>query len=226
MATTLANLQIDARFHANDSELDLTGAAALRIVNLVYQSLCTPGGTLGGRRIGRRWPELIRQNTSLTTTAGTETYTFPTSPVFKSGEWTLELLRAAQSSEPYFIDEATDEGEWSALDWATNAIPERYRLLHNGTAVVLALRPKPDTTGDTLRITGLIEATDMTASNNTVFREAQHDRALAILIAAEWKRMRLEPDRASELMFQALSLLPRNRVGIDRPQPTLQAWAT
>ena len=68
MAKTLAELQIGVRHHARDDSLVLTDTNTLASVNRIYRNLASL----------LPWPELRRQDTSITTISGTTTYNWPT----------------------------------------------------------------------------------------------------------------------------------------------------
>lgn len=207
MADTLTNIQTDVRFWANDSQLDITSGTNLRVFNSVYQGMFTPGYKLFGVNIGRRWVEATREDTSLTMVAGTEQYTWPASPVFKE-PFFIEGLDVNASNDPYTIFPVPTMQLWSDLDDSNNAQPIYYRLIDVSGTLKLALRPPPDQ-ADPIRITGLIEVTELTTgSESTVFKNTNADRALAMLVAAEFKDKRGNSRRALELLQKARSLLP------------------
>lgn len=210
MGDSLTNIQSDARHYANDANLVITSAEGLRIANLIYQGMLTDGFRLGGVKIGRRWPEATREDTSLTSVASQEQYTWPTSTVFKR-TWFIEYLDASSSNYPYPLREVPDILTWTAYDASISqtGIPIYWRLLDVSGTVKMALRPNPDTTGDTIRITGLIEATEFTdGTSTTVFLNNNADRALSIFIAADYKAKRGQSERALELISEGVGLLP------------------
>ena len=157
---TLTNIQTDFRTWANASNQSLTSGANLRLFNQIFRGMCSPGYSLLGRKIGRRWPEFTRENTSLTSVASQEQYTWPTSPNLKRPFY-IEYLDASSDDYPYPLTEVTNAETWSAWDSSISqtGIPRLYRLLDVTGVVKLALRPNPDTTTDTIRITSLIGAT-------------------------------------------------------------------
>ena len=211
MGDSLTNIQSDARHYANDFALTLTSGQGLRNANLIYQGMLTEDFRLGGVKIGRRWPEATREDTSLTSVADQEQYTWPTSPVFKR-PWFIEYLDAGSSDYPYPLREVPDILTWNAYDSSISqtGIPVYWRLLDVSGTVKVALRPNPDTTGDTIRISGLIEATEFTdGTSTTVFLNNNADRALAIFIAADYKAKRGQAQRALELISEGMGLLPR-----------------
>ena len=207
MVDTLTNIQTDARFYANDSALIITSGEELRIFNLVYQGMMSPEYEMLNIRVGRRWPETTQEDTSLTMVVGQEQYTWITSPDFKQPAW-IEGIDS-NTSEPYPLTWAPDMTAWSGLDYTGNAEPLMCRLIDVGGVVKLAIRPTP-VRADTIRVTGLIEATELTqGSDSTIFLLKNSDRALSMLVAAEFKSQRGQSQRALELITNAVSLLPK-----------------
>ena len=74
MSDTLTNIQTDARFWASDRELVITTGDNLRIANQIYQGMLSVDFKFLGVDIGRRWPEVTREDTSITFTAGTKRF--------------------------------------------------------------------------------------------------------------------------------------------------------
>ena len=207
MADTLTNIQTDIRFWADDDNLTVTSGANLRAFNTVYEGMLTPDYRLMGVKIGRRWPEVTREDTSLTMVIGQEQYTWPASPDFKPPFY-IEGLDTNASNDPYPIPPAPDMASWSVLDDQNNARPIYYRLIDVSGTVKLALRPAPDQ-ADPIRITGLIEVTALTGgSDSTIFLNQNADKALAMLVAATFKAKRGDPSRALDLIQMARGMLP------------------
>jgi hypothetical protein len=208
MADTLTNIQSDVRRYAFDNSIDITTGDGLRVFNEVYQGLFSPKYKLYGVVLGRRWPEATQEDTSITLTAGTGQYTWPTSPTFKPQPF-LEYLDVSSNDDPVPIDWATTLAEWSPADLSTNGLPVLARLINVSGTLKLELRPKPDTTGDKIRITGEIEVTELTqGSDTTIFANKNIDRALAQIVAARFKSYRGDRGRAIELVTEAEGLLP------------------
>jgi hypothetical protein len=299
MAETLANIETDVQFYANDRRLTITSGDHLRIANLIYQGFLTPDFRMPGTniKIGRRWPEVTQEDTSITTTVGTEQYTWPSSPQFKEPFY-IELVDATDSL-PTPIYPVTSLDEWSELDDTNNGTPKFYMLIDVAGTVMLALRPNPDTLGDTIRITGAIEGLEFASPSTTTvdadsasaqkvlnvaattmfsaedhfivgegttreetgvvasvtagasitavsdlafshtaaqadvvakttkFLNKNSDRALAMLIASQFKRVRGDPSRANELVGEAMSLLPADDYQpTTRPTNQIRPWAT
>jgi len=198
MSDTLSNIQTDARFFADDSVVDLTTGLGLRIANLVYQRMCNM----------RRWPELIRVDTSLSTTSGTDSYTWVTSPVFKE-EPLIEIQESSGSSDYCIISRCPDEHTWTQIKNSGNSFPVYYRKINESGTVKIVFGPTPNVSSLTIRITGLIEATEFSGgASTTVFLEKNSDRALSMLIAAEYQEKRGFRDESTLLRRQAMSLIP------------------
>ena len=209
MSDTLTNIQTDARFWASDRELTLTTGDNLRIANGIYQGMLTPGYKFLGVSIGRRWPEVTRQDTSLTMVVGQENYTWPASPDFNE-PYFIEGLNSSASNEPYPIDAAPDMESWSFYDQTGNAEPLFWRLIDVSAVLTLSLRPNPIRT-DGIRITGCIEGTAWTTgSSTTIFKHVNSDHALSMLIGAHFQSKRGNANRAMELVDMAAGLLPVN----------------
>lgn len=222
MVDTLINIQSDFRFWADAESEILTTGTNLRIFNTVYQGMFSPDYMLLGVNIGRRWPEGTREDTSLTMVVSQEQYTWPTTPKYKEPIWVEGT--DSSTSEPYPILWAPDMNTWSAFDRVGNSRPLYCRLIDVSGTVKLALRPTPVKT-DGIRITGLIEITELTdGTKSTIFLNKNSDRALAMLIAATFKAKRGDTGRALELINQAKGLLPINDTtpsltGTGRAQP-------
>lgn len=215
--TTLTTIQTLTQFWANDSQIDLTSGTGLALANEVYQDLCG----------SRRWPELTQQDTSISTVSGTEYYTWPTNPVFKEEPY-VEFLDSTNSNQPVAVLPAPNEEEYTELGVTFKAHPPIfYRKLTTAGAVKIGLRPIPDRSSDTIRITGRIEATEFTnGASSTIFLNIQSNRALSILIAAALKKKRGEVDRAMVLEAEAKKLLPRYDYNPRRQRGQITPWVT
>ena len=215
MATTLTNIQSDVRFYANDSVIDLTTAADLRRVNAIYHGMFSPGWEVfPGLRIGMRWAEQTREDTSLSTTAGTAAYTWPTSPVFLKETVTVEILRQSGGTDYQQIRRAADEREWLAHKNSGNAFPVFYRWMDSAGTTQLQFAPAPDTSSLTIRLRGLVQPDEFTSgSSQTAFDEIRSDKAFAMLIAAEYKHKRGDINGAMELAGRARGFLPHGEIG-------------
>ena len=207
MAMAVSEIQRHFRFYANARDESLTTEDGLARLNAMYFGLCVPYFTVLGVRMGRRWPEFYRSH-DIATVATQADYAWPTSPVFASDEYNVEYIRASDG-EVIPLVQTPNLAVWGAAATLSDDEPEQYRLYHNGTAVKLALRPAPDTTGDTIRINGVVEPTALGAGDSTAFLSKNTDLALAMLLAADYKAKRGEPDTARGLLASAEGLLPR-----------------
>jgi hypothetical protein len=230
MPETVANIIIDAQHYADDSQLTLSTGVGLRRLNQMYRGMTNPGWKMLGRTvIGRNFPELLTTDTSLATTDGTATYTLPTTNRFR-GRPFVEILDASDNSEPIRIPYATSMHEWNRY-WSDNTdMPWMCMLIAAGGVTAgrkLEFRPSPDTTGDTIRLTGYKELDVFTATTDTTeFTEASSDDALAMLVAADYLSKRGDSGRAQELIENAIGIMPTDSVSV-RLHDTghIQPWA-
>ncbi len=293
MADTLANIEADAQHYANDSQLNAVSGQGLRVSNRLYNGMTTPGyragfaGTLV--TIGRRWPELLKSDTGLTTTSGTAKYALPSSrsgsttvddtssgstlPVaattsFRAGdririnsgggreevnivdsvssgvslamvfaltnvhtlaqadavvienlvfhmeELTVVYVDASSNSYEYVIGKSPSEREWADHFSSNNAIPLVWKQYYDGSNNVIEFRPAPDTTSDTIKLWGYVQATPFaTSASTTEFIHKNSDYALALLIAADWLAKRDKTSRSRQLISEAVALLPSEDSG-------------
>lgn len=218
MAVTLANLLLDVQFHANDSQFSAAqGSAALRIVNEAYQDFATL----------RKWPELDKVDTSLTTVAGQEAYTWPITLIWKD-EPTINIKRINQQNYPYRMNPCPSEDMWAQVRRTGNSFPYYYRRYRTGTTDTLLLRPITAFTGDIIEIWGPTEITefvgDGSAADTTPFMNTQSDRALAMWIAMFLKLQRKDVAGAQVLRQQATGILPARQFTPVYRQGELQPW--
>ena len=211
MADTLTNIEADARFLSSNNSLDITteGSIGLRNATMVHRGMTTPDWRMFGQKIGRRYPEYTIEDTSIKVTSGTENYPWLESPVFIEEPF-IELLDVSSSNLPYPIEPVPSMQIWSDLDDSNNGPPKYYRRFYKGGEVVLALRPKPDTTSDIIRISGIVEADEFAdGDSKTRFLNANADHALALFIAAFYQQHFGKTDDAIALIAQGVGLLPR-----------------
>jgi hypothetical protein len=167
---------------------------------------------------------LTVDDTSLTTVLGQEEYTWPLSSTFSEDPY-LELLDSSAQDDPCPIKPCGSEERWSALDILDNGTPTDYRFITRAGALLLALRPVPDATGDTIRITGQrLPDAFVNGSSTTPFRDRRHDEALSILIAAEFRAQQEAVDDATRLVRQALGLMPKNEFQPRSEPSRIQPW--
>lgn len=199
MATTISNLQTLVRWEARDSQFSLTDSNGLSIGNAVYRRLAALID----------WPELNYQDTTLSTTAGTEKYTWPTTYDFIDVTG-IEIQDPYDNSKYKMVSPAPSEFEFGLMRAKENAFPELYKRGNDGTNNVLYLAPAPNISSLTIRITGQIEPTAYTlASSTTVFISSSADDALSYLIAADLLDKREQPQRAQRLVGRASEVLSR-----------------
>ena len=213
MVDTLTNIESDAQHYANDSQLNASSGQGLRVSNRLYNGMTTPGyragfsGTLVS--IGRRYPELLKTDSTLTTTSGTAKYTLPATPVFHMEELMVVYVDASSSSYEYVIDKSPSEREWAAHFSSNNAIPFVWKQYYDGSNNVIEFRPAPDTTSDTIKLWGYVQATPFaTSASTTEFIHKNSDYALSLLIAGDWLAKRGKTRRSRELITEAVALLP------------------
>lgn len=192
MAQTLGTIQTAAAYYARDTGLDLTTANSqgLAISNQVYRdvaALLSPS-------------ELNRTDTSLTTTADTEEYTWPSSPIFIDVT-SIEVQDPTNELKFARIDPVVSNDDWTDYRNGKSCFPRVYKRAHNGSNNVIQLAPKPKTAGLTIRITGIVEPTAFSGtSSTTVFLSNIVDDAISILIAASFSSKRAQPQRSAELV--------------------------
>lgn len=226
MGSTLSSVQSLAQFHAKARNLTITSGQGLLVANQVLDAMCSPDGEVVGMRVGRRWRELTEINTSLTTVASQEEYTWPINSTFAEDPY-LELLDASASSDPSPIAPCGSEDRWSALDLLDTGTPTDYRFVMRTGVLKLALRPVPDTTGDTIRITGQkLPDKFVNGSSVTPFNDRRHDQALSILIAAEFRAQQESVDDATRLVRQALGLMPKNEFQPRSEPSRIRPWGS
>ena len=224
MGQKLSEVQSLARFHAKALNLPITSGQGLLVANQVLDAMCSPDGEVVGARVGRRWRELTVIDTSLTTEASQEEYTWPLQSSFAEDPF-IEWLDASSSSDPCPIRPIGNEDEWSALDVLNTGDPAYYRFLDRSGILKIAFRPIPDTAGDTIRITGQrLPDPFVNANSVTPFRDRRHDKALAILIAAELRAQQEGVDDASRLVRQALGLMPKNEFQPRSEPSRIRPW--
>ena len=197
MAQTLSQIQTIVQFEARDDNIALSSGTGLAQANAIYRRLCAL----------LSFPELTREDTSLSTTAGTEAYTWPSSPVFIDLQ-KVEVKDPDDDLKYKFIAPAQAELEWSLEREKKQNFPKFYRRMHNGTSNVIQFAPTPHIGSLTIRLTGVIEPTAFTASSSTsIFLNTAVDEALAYLIASDTMQQRAFYDHADSLLKRAAELL-------------------
>lgn len=181
MAKLLSEIQTGAGYNLGDTSLDITtDATGLITFNRVYRAL---SGALP-------WPELRRQDTSLTTVAKQETYDWPTNEVYLNIQ-SVEIQDSEDNNYYKLVFPPADESSWAdALTAPAQPVPDlylRYSVLDGATVThKVAFRPVPKY-ASTVRITGIVEPRELIgAADATVFLSRAADDALEHLIAAIW----------------------------------------
>jgi len=199
MAKTIATIQSLVRWECRDQTFSLVDTSGLQIGNSLYRRLCAL----------IEWPELNREDSTLSTTSGTEKYTWPATNTYIDITG-IEIQDPYDNSKYKQVSAAPSELEFNLMREKPKAFPELYKRGHDGTNNVLRLAPKPDTTGLTIRLTGQIEPAEYTGSTDTtVFIMSSADDALSYIIAADVLDKREQPQRANRLVGRAAELLSR-----------------
>jgi hypothetical protein len=199
MSSTLTQVQTLTRALLGDEDIDLTTTANLAVVNSVYRQLV---------RL-HQWPEWYREYTTLSTTAGTEAYTWPTDPVFFD-TLSIEVQDWTDDMEYKTIPAAKSTTEWNRARRWENGFPYLYRRIYT-TSEQLQFAPTPLEGSSTIRITGISEpnAANTTGkaltagADTTLFNTDGADEILAVMIAALYADKREFPSRAQRLLSSA-----------------------
>lgn len=201
LGANLSTIEGLVRFYAKQDDLNITtDPQNLSVANLVYRRMVSP--------VYRRWPEVTRADAQITTVLGQESYTWPTTPAFQFPVQ-IEFCEASDPNHPRVLTPVSSMVEWAGWDSDNNGTPQVYMLLDEAAVLKLAVRPKPERTGDIIRILGSIGVDEFTnGSSKTVFVNATSDDALAKLIAAEIKRNKGDTGRADELEADARRGIP------------------
>ena len=196
MSDTLTQLQVKVRWQSRDSAFSLTDDTGLAVTNGMYRRLAAiiP------------WPELNRTDTSRSTTEDQEAVTWPS--VKFADVTSVELQDPNDNLKYQVIVPARTEQEWSIAREAPAGFPQMYKRAHDGTQNVVQFAPKPNTGSLTVRVTGYIEPTEVTAAaSTTVFIAETPDDILSLMISADIADKRNQPVRAQSLAKRAAELL-------------------
>lgn len=197
MAQTVTNIQTKVRWEIRDEAYDLTDTTGLAVFNMIYRRLAS----------FLPWPELLRSDTSLTTTSGTEDYTWPSSPIFID-VLSVEIQNPEADMRYCTIAPVQTFSEMTVERGKKKDFPLVYMRAHDGSNHVLRLAPTPDTSSLTVRITGIIEPTEVTSgTDTTIFLNRSSDDVLSLLIAADVSSKRGMEDRSQMLILRASELL-------------------
>lgn len=196
MAETVTAIQTKVRWESRDSSFSLTDTNGLSLTNTIYRRLAAiiP------------WPELHRTDTSAATALNTEAVTWPSVKFIDVTQ--IEMQDPSDSSDYKTIVPARTELEWSLEREKTATFPTMYKRGNDGTQNVIQFAPAPTAAALSIRITGQIEPTEVTAgASETVFISQTPDDALAYLIAADVADKRNQPQRSQALVRKAAELL-------------------
>ena len=218
MASTLPQIVTNVQFYLNDSQFSApTGSQNLAIVNEAYQDFA---GLLDFR-------ELSKNDTSLLMVAGQETYTWPTTYVWKDEPY-ITIKRINQQNYPYRQWPCPDNDTWAAARRTGNSFPYYYRRYAVGSVDTIAFRPVTQFANDIVEIWGQIQVTefigDGSAADTTPFLENQFDRALAMWIARRFKLQRKDINGAAMLYAEAMRILPKRQFTPSYSAGEVQPW--
>jgi hypothetical protein len=217
MARSLTNLELNIQAHTRDAQSTFTTAGAnLNLLNREYRKLAS----------AVEWPEFLIENTSLTTVAGQEAYTWPSSAnpaAVKAIEVEADVGGGSKFGEAVFgenqfggeliayrvVTAPPSEIDWSLVGQLSNSdFPLFYRRLTSGGTHQLLLRPAPSITGRTIKIRGMDEPTALTTGTDaTTFDDEIGDDILEYVVAAEYSDKNGDTDRGTELREKGLQLL-------------------
>lgn len=196
---SLTDIQAQVRVYINDSQFIIVNNTSdknkgLNIANEVYLRLSTI----------YKWPEFIREDTSITTTSGVSTYNWPTTPKF-SNILNVQLKNNELNYEP--IPETKDELDWSYFSKKTPYFPSVYRLHSTGSQKQITLAPAPSFARN-LMIRGVVEPEKfVNGDTETIFYSEVADNILEYMIASAILFKRNFAERAMIKVRQASSLL-------------------
>ena len=198
MSNTLPVIEAKAQHLARDANLNITSASA---------------GLIAANRIYRRfaqiaaWPELHRQ-TTLTTVAAQEKYSATALDTWFDIQ-RVEIQDDRDSDKYAVIGPANTQARWARAGYEADGFPDLYQMENSAGVNKLALRPRPDTAqaSNTIRVSGQIIPTDLTASATTFCRNVLADDALALMIAADWQFKRGQAEHANHLLQRSVEII-------------------
>ena len=222
MAKTLREIEAAVKDITQDDKVVLGVSYGLKMFNRVYRSL-----------IARfPWPEQYRSFAlTASTVADQESYawtgtSFPVyidvrsvevntpsdaAPTTSSAIFGTSTLTSPTGSSYKNIPEAPSEFEWNLVGrLAAQQTPRYYKRINDGGTQKVSFRPIPSTSGYAIKVTGVVEPTELTVSTGTtIFLQSTADDVLAHMIASAWltkytnnDQARIELERAAELMNQ------------------------
>ena len=134
------------------------------------------------------WRELRRTtNLSETTTAGTAAYNWPTTIKYVDMR-AFEIQDQTDRDLFKPIPEPPDEQAWTRAAYkSAQSVPDHHQKYHDGTRLMVELRPAPKYGGRTLRVVGTIEPAALINGNSvTFFETSTGDDAFEMVLAAEF----------------------------------------
>lgn len=166
-------LQVVSR---NRTEL-ITEGTGLDLFNAVYRrtSLIYP------------WPELRKQNTTLSTTANTATYTWP-DEFIPANILSVEIQDGDDNDKYKPVTPPKNEDTWTIMQGMEAAtVPSHYIRARSGTVDQIIFAPAPKYGSKTIRITAVIEAPILKSeADRTIFLQNIADDALVYTLAGEF----------------------------------------
>jgi hypothetical protein len=179
MAKTLTQIQTSVRFYGRDENITLTTGTGLVIANSMYRALASL----------LPWSE-FRKTTDLpaTTTSGTGTYNWisATTAVYTDVK-AFEIGNDASNTQYILQIIPETELEWNQASKDSNRIPSMYMRYNDAGTDKVEIRPIPNYSSATMKVTGITEPTALVnGSSTTEFLLSSADDALAHLIAAAY----------------------------------------
>lgn len=223
MAKTLRDIETSVRDIVQDDKVVLTAGFGLKMFNQVYRNLVAKFP----------WPErIVSDEITSTTVPNQESYAwtasgFPTfmdvtavemktptdaSPTPKTDVFGVSsYTESTQGTTFKLIPPAPNELEWSiAGRLPAQQTPRYYRRIYDA-ANKISFRPVPSTSGYAIKITGVVEPTELTTqtgtTGTTIFLQRAADDALEHLLAASWLFKYKNIDQGNFEMSRASDIL-------------------
>ena len=173
---SLTDIQTGVRVVARNASISLTDTDGLSRFNTIYRGVAAL----------MPFPELRRQDTSITTTGGTARYPWIVDPVFLDVR-SVEIQDGDDEDKYKLIYPVPDEGNWNAAgNRAKQSVPDYYVRDYASLLNKIEFRPTPRY-AKTVRVTGIIEPKRVySGANKTIFLQNAADDALEYMIAADW----------------------------------------
>jgi hypothetical protein len=196
MADTVSNIETRVKWLSRDTAFSLIDTTGLEITNYVYRRLAAM----------IPWPEFNRTDTSASTTANQEAVTWPSVKFIDVTQ--IEIQDPDDNLNYHEVVPLRTEVEFSELRRRQPSFPEVYKRSHDGTQNVVQFAPAPQTGSLTIRITGQVEPSEVTAGASTTnFIGYTPDDILAHMIAADICNKRNQEARANQLLSVAAELM-------------------